>query len=1204
MDNVLLLDIGAGDLPPVTPVSAPEGSWFPQPYQAPAVPAPTGVDTDAVADGVLITWDAVNLPNVIYVIERAPDVAGEPGTWVEVARTTETRYTYTQGTGGLAHYRVRAESRGVPSDPSDSHAQVPVSVAELVDVGAALDAEVAARIAGDATEAGLRAAALAAEAAARAADIATEAAARNAAILSAVDAEAALRGAAISAEQAARSAADSALASSITALQANGSFQAFQAWEFDAGPDSWAGIGASLVLASGIATLTASTERHSIARAALTVTGGEYSRVRARIRRVAGTWAGWLLYSTGSHAVSDGYHKAVAKPAGWDEGKWCVVEWDMAELTSGGNDWLTSIITGLRLEIAGGADAVTEVDWIAVGKIGAGLSSTAWSALETRVTNTESTNTAQSSSITQLGNDLSAANAAIATKAAASALSALDTRVTATEGQVASQGTSITSLTNTINHPVSGLATRASSAALTALDSRVTAAEGSLTSQSSAITALRSTLGGGGNILVGSGFEDGLGGWLQGVNNTGLTIGTPQANNIIGQANNGSLVGDANRYIPNNSRSILLNLAGTPSASSYLEYYSPQIPVVANKKYMLSMWINNFRCNARIYIVFFAENNGVLGQHTITQSASSDSAPTFTTLTRRKVEGVAGSTAVYARVYVQIVSTSEVNPYAWFIRPMLEEVPADKTEPSPWVAPSAGLDQKYATATQSLSTRMTTAEGNITATANAVTNVRAELTGGGNMLPNAGMEYDAASWTVQDAQGGWGGYSFGRNLAGDTWRPIGMCNIAMSGGGTPSASQVAIIRSDFVPVTQLKRYIFSAYLAAHRATAYLQIIWLDASASSVVGITSSTNGNISTVINNGGQNLNNWSRCFTDNVQAPAGAFLAYCRVVAVGAGSANPYIWMVRPMFEEVGPQQTMPSKWSEATAGMNTRYATVTQSLDVRAATLEAGQAVLNAQYVLAVDVNGRVGGMRLANNGATVSLEFLADVFKLVNPSGADSLTWENGVMVARSGGYMKVTGKGFGVGGNLIDWYGPVMAVSACSTANSIYHMTRTGSAYFGGTLSAGLLRNAVTATSTAVDAQCVNGPFGTNGNPKTVVVSYSFTKNDIANTGTWTSTSGTVAATIQVYRKVGAGAESLVTTLNVTGTYEVANEPGGPSGLTSRMNGSTTFVDNTAGTGDFTYRAVITARTFRTGTASSGTISVQTSQAITIVSTEQ
>ncbi|MFL4597000.1 host specificity factor TipJ family phage tail protein [Stenotrophomonas maltophilia] len=282
----------------------------------------------------------------------------------------------------------------------------------------------------------------------------------------------------------------------------------------------------------------------------------------------------------------------------------------------------------------------------------------------------------------------------------------------------------------------------------------------------------------------------------------------------------------------------------------------------------------------------------------------------------------------------------------------------------------------------------------------------------------------------------------------------------------------------------------------------------------------------------------------------------------------------------------------------------ASATQALSVRATQLENGQSQLQASYTWALDVNGRAIGMTSVNNGSIGRIDFVADRFGIVDPNNTGSTTFEGGRWVTRSGAYMMVHGKPFGVSNDLMMWFGIGSNPANASKANALFWIDNQGSGYFGGSLSAGVLKNAVQTTSTNGNAEIVNGPFSTLGRAKNVVVSYDMTKTDTAHTGRWTGVSGPVNATIAIYRKVGNGGEQFITNFNVTGNYEVLNEQGGPSQLISRMAGSHTFTDNTPGTEQFTYRAIIVTRNVATGTASGGTVGVVINQTLGIISVEQ
>jgi len=114
-DAMLLLDIGpsAGALPTTTPAPVRYGTWFPVPHEAAPVPSVSGLTATPVADGILLEWDAIDLPDVVYVIERA---TSETGPWIELARTTNTHYLVSDPSGDTWLFRVIPQVRGRAGD--------------------------------------------------------------------------------------------------------------------------------------------------------------------------------------------------------------------------------------------------------------------------------------------------------------------------------------------------------------------------------------------------------------------------------------------------------------------------------------------------------------------------------------------------------------------------------------------------------------------------------------------------------------------------------------------------------------------------------------------------------------------------------------------------------------------------------------------------------------------------------------------------------------------------------------------------------------------------------------------------------------------------------------------------------------------------------------------------------------------------------
>jgi predicted phage tail protein len=137
----------------------------------------------------------------------------------------------------------------------------------------------------------------------------------------------------------------------------------------------------------------------------------------------------------------------------------------------GVNTAQSSTITGLQSALTGKADA------------------TAVNSLTTRVTTAESSITSQGQAITGLTNT-------VAGKADASALQALTTRVTSAEGVNTSQGTAITNLTNSVGGKADASAVQALTIRVTATEGKNTDQDASITSQGQAITSLSNTVAG------------------------------------------------------------------------------------------------------------------------------------------------------------------------------------------------------------------------------------------------------------------------------------------------------------------------------------------------------------------------------------------------------------------------------------------------------------------------------------------------------------------------------------------------------------------------------------------------------------------------------------------------------------------------------------------------------------------------------------
>lgn len=319
----------------------------------------------------------------------------------------------------------------------------------------------------------------------------------------------------------------------------------------------------------------------------------------------------------------------------------------------------------------------------------------------------------------------------------------------------------------------------------------------------------------------------------------------------------------------------------------------------------------------------------------------------------------------------------------------------------------------------------------------------------------------------------------------------------------------------------------------------------------------------------------------------------------------------------------------------GPGDEIAQAEERLEAKIGLVDGKVVEIGALHTVKLNVNGLIGGFGTYNDGNTVQTGFDVDSFwigrdsDLVKPfmvydgrvyinsayiadlnvdrirSGAMNAEWRltgaNARIVMDNGTVMKVQGNGFGANGNLLTWFGPSMAISQCSTGNAINYETTSGDAYWGGSLRAGVLYNAQQTTSVAFNASVPLGPFWSNGNPKSIVVSYTYTyflqNRNLGSTG-YTAT-GESYAVVQLWR-----GDTYITERRFDGNSFVSNEFDGPDTASVEISGSFTYTD-TGGAGNYEYRAVIVSRVQANLVHGSGSsTSSNTRQTLGLVSTEQ
>lgn len=285
------------------------------------------------------------------------------------------------------------------------------------------------------------------------------------------------------------------------------------------------------------------------------------------------------------------------------------------------------------------------------------------------------------------------------------------------------------------------------------------------------------------------------------------------------------------------------------------------------------------------------------------------------------------------------------------------------------------------------------------------------------------------------------------------------------------------------------------------------------------------------------------------------------------------------------------------------NTTFNNLSSSVGIQGeaiSTLEESSAILNlvaaasggnpAIFSLKAGIEGAVARIisdkfSILNSGTggtlVTALEAINGIVKIINKlsMGANNeIEFDPAIpaIIFGFGATKLVLGKNFGASSNLTFWFGPNIAISSMTKTNATFWFDNAGDAYFGGSFSAGVLSQSVSNPALVNNAQVTTGSFGSNGG--TIQVAYSITSSGgfVSGPGHGIPTgngNGTNSAFVDLYRSIGGGAESLVGTIEATGTWEYEANPGD---AVSQWNfsGSGTFTDPTLSTQNRTYRAVL------------------------------
>lgn len=696
-------------------------------------------------------------------------------------------------------------------------------------------------------------------------------------------------------------------------------------------------------------------------------------------------------------------------------------------------------------------------------------------------------------------------------QAANSTIAGHTASITTAENAISIQATSIDALSSSLVNTNTNVAANAT--ALNVLQTTVQGVGDDLLAQSVQTTSLRSAIGGSGNLLFNADFSVGGNGWE-------ITVAEEDWAATVLTINTLNMPEDVN----------CLEVVGAPTPLGEIVVESSPILVSANKHYIVSGYPCVDNGTVALSYKIFDSGGFVIGQGVCPPAFNATTSTNFNNYTRSWVKFLVSADAVRLRLYLTVTGDGDFVTQGALFRPMVEQAWSGQEGPSAWV-PGAGAVGALATAVQSLETQVTQIEDTVTSQGSAITALENTVT-------------TSNSTSVSETEPATAG-----RIENDLWIKISTGQIYSLTGG------VWVLRPNN------KNRVF-AQPTPPTADA-IGDFWID-----------TDDGNRPHRWNGTA-----WIDITDTRVTANASAISSLTTRVTAAEGVNT----------SQASAITNVTSRMTTA-EGNITSQASATSTLSTQMTAVQGRATTLEARWGVTLDVNGYISGVTSVNSGTYASTTFVADSFKIVTPGQsprtlfavssagnteiANDMYYGTGRIVVDSGTHMMVQGVGFGVGNEFVQWYGPKMAINLCSRAAADMYLTRTGDAYFGGSLSAGVLKNAVTSSTISGTAIVETGAFGTNGGPKIVVYSLSynnfgFNTTDLGN--------GTISATISLQRSYNGGAWTAVGSVNLTGNrISEGFEPGSGYSHAFNLSGSATFTDNLAGTGNFNYRVLVTS----------------------------
>lgn len=497
----------------------------------------------------------------------------------------------------------------------------------------------------------------------------------------------------------------------------------------------------------------------------------------------------------------------------------------------------------------------------------------------------------------------------------ASAINSLNTRVTTAEGTITAQGNAITSINAELD-------TKADASALNALDVRVTENEGYISTLATNLSSVEASLAGKADASAVTLLEGRVDTVEDGVS----------ANSLAVTKVNARLSGDAGNLVTTFD---FTNGIGAWASPAYTEPANPADPVQV-PRLVIPPGTESYQSGVPPIVA----SPGDVFDLSINMLNTANAVGQF---------GLAYFNAAGSPFHWAWLPAAAAGTWAVGHKGTLPPAPAGTVGVMPVLV--AGSVNYLVVTRPSVTRRDATGANNVS----AISALRANATGSGNLLVNSAFDKQLQEWEWDSNPGG------GANVYvtgdSDPGVPKGKNAAIILYGSTGGAS---LFRQKRRSVTPGKTYIASGYFSGNQGGVRVWGINNNGSHYGELGINTGANG--------GGGDLSGWTRRSV-KFTVPGGVTWVWVQFGII-VGTPGGFLRATNMMLEECrDANQNNPSPWS-------------------------LGGFEYYASYTLSLDVNGYVSGFQSSNNGQSADFTILADNFRIMKPGGGARTEFSGG------------------------------------------------------------------------------------------------------------------------------------------------------------------------------------------------------------------